>query len=209
MSEAIKDREDLTIFVSYKYSEAKETKDKLTETLGKSGLFYEGWISEDPNDDKSFYARTAKDNLAFDILEAADAVVVVLSPNITESKWVRWEVGYALGKIEHNGKRISKPKTVVLVEQFREDDMDWLELSTLEGYKKYMSILKHLHLLSDDCKKGLLVKPIYEKDFINNSDRYVKEALASGVKVVSREELEMYKQFHNNENISLVDEKLL
>lgn len=209
MSEAIKDREDLTVFVSYKYSEAKETKDKILGALGKSGLHYEGWIAENPNDNSSFYARTAKDNLAVDILEAADVVVVVLSPNITDSEWVKWEVGYALGKIEHNGKRISKPRTVVLVEQFREDDMDWLELSTLAGYKKYMSILKHLSLLSEDCRKGLLVKPIYEMDFINNSDRYIKEALSSGVKVITREELEMYKQFHNSDNVQLVDEKLL
>ena len=79
MSEAIKDREDLTVFVSYKYSEAKETKDKILGALGKSGLHYEGWIAENPNDNSSFYARTAKDNLAVDILEAADVVVVVLS----------------------------------------------------------------------------------------------------------------------------------
>ena len=208
MIEAIKDRDDLTVFVSYKYSESKETKDKIIEALGKSGLYYEGWVSESPNDEDSFYARTAKDNLALEILEAANVVVVVLSPNITDSEWVRWEVSYALGKLEHNGNKIKRPKTVILVEQFREEDMDWLELSTLEGYKKYMSILKHLNLLSDDGRKGLLIKPIYEKDFITNSDKYIKEALASGVKVISREELDMYKQFHNKQD-NLVDEAIL
>ena len=208
MSEAIKDREDLTVFVSYKYGDSKETKDKIMQALGKSGLFYEGWITPTPNNDKDFYARTAKDNLAVDIIEAAEVIVVVLSPNITESEWVKWETGYALGKIEHNERRISRPRTIILVEQFREEDMDWLELSTLEGYNRYFSILKHLHLLSEDGKKGTLIKPIYEKDFIANSDKYIKEALTSGVKIITKEELDMYRQFHNRMD-DLVDEEIL
>lgn len=208
MSELIKDREDLTVFVSYKYSEAKDTKEKLLKVLGKSGLAYEGWVAKSPLDDSDFYARTAKDNLALEILEAANVVVVLVSPNITESDWIRWEVSYALGKIEHNGHRISKPKTVVLVEKFMQEDMDWLELSTLEGYKKYISILKHLNLLSDDGKVGTLVKPIYENDFLANSDKYIKEALSKGVNVVTKEELERYRQFHNK-SMDLVEETIL
>lgn len=208
MDSLIKDREDLTVFVSYKYSESKETRDKILNALGKSGLAYEGWVSESPLDDTNFYTRTAKDNLALEILEASDVIVVVISPNITDSNWVRWETSYALGKISHNGHKISKPKTIILVEQFREEDMDWLELSTLDGYKKYMSILKHLNLLSDDGRVGMLIKPIYENDFLSNSDKYIKEALRSGVKLITKEELEMYRKFHSK-NMDLVDESIL
>lgn len=208
MDSLIKDREDLTVFVSYKYSESKETRDKILNALGKSGLAYEGWVSESPLDDTNFYTRTAKDNLALEILEASDVIVVVISPNITDSNWVRWETSYALGKISHNGHKISKPKTIILVEQFREEDMDWLELSTLDGYKKYMSILKHLNLLSDDGRVGTLIKPIYENDFLSNSDKYIKEALRSGVKLITKEELEMYRKFHSK-NMDLVDESIL
>lgn len=208
MDSLIKDREDLTVFVSYKYSESKETRDKILNALGKSGLAYEGWVSESPLDDTNFYTRTAKDNLALEILEASDVIVVVISPNITDSNWVRWETSYALGKISHNGHKISKPKTIILVEQFREEDMDWLELSTLDGYKKYMSILKHLNLLSDDGRVGTLIKPIYENDFLSNSDKYIKEALSSGVKLITKEELEMYRKFHSK-NMELIDESIL
>lgn len=208
MDSLIKEREDLTVFVSYKYSESKETRDKILNALGKSGLAYEGWVSESPLDDTNFYTRTAKDNLALEILEASDVIVVVISPNITDSNWVRWETSYALGKISHNGHKISKPKTIILVEQFREEDMDWLELSTLDGYKKYISILKHLNLLSNDGRVGTLIKPIYENDFLSNSDKYIKEALRSGVKLITKEELEMYRKFHSK-NMDLIDESIL
>lgn len=81
-------------FISYKYSEAQDTRDAIIDALGDAATYYQGETSDSP-DMTDLKTSTIKKKLT-DMMFNTSVLIVVISPNIKQSKWIDWEIEYCL-----------------------------------------------------------------------------------------------------------------
>ena len=74
-------------FISYKYSEAQDLRDRIIEALGEDANYYMGETSESP-DLTDTSTENIKKNLR-DMMFGTSVTIVILSPHMKESKWDR------------------------------------------------------------------------------------------------------------------------
>ena len=101
------------VFVSYKYSDGCPCKDRIMAKLGSQGNVYKG--ERGFNDLSSYSAATIKSYLS-DMIYDSSVLIVVISPTVSRSQWVDWEISYALKNISRDG-RTSKRNGIVCVVQ--------------------------------------------------------------------------------------------
>ena len=87
------------VFVSYKYSDAKETREIIRSVLGEEGHYYRG--------EKGFVAlqnadSTIKEYLK-DMIFNTSVTLVIISPQVRHSDWVDWEIRYSLRQTQRGG----------------------------------------------------------------------------------------------------------
>lgn len=101
-------------FISYKYSESQVLRDKIISQLGKDAQFYRG---EDGffDDLTSYKANTIKERLK-DMIYDTSVTIVILSPMMSLSRWIPWEIEYSMGEYTRAG-RTSHTNGVVCVVQ--------------------------------------------------------------------------------------------
>jgi len=88
-------------FISYKYSDARELRDRIIEALGDDATYYKG--EDGYSDDlSSFKAETIKEHLK-DMLFDTTVTIVVISPEMLQSNWIDWEIEYSLREYTRNG----------------------------------------------------------------------------------------------------------
>ena len=93
-------------FISYRYSEARTVRDDILKALGPNASYYQGETSDSPD-----FTDTSTENIKktlTDMMYDTSVTIVVVSPNIKQSKWVDWEIEYSLKEISRKG-RTSKP----------------------------------------------------------------------------------------------------
>lgn len=104
------------VFVSYKFSDAAKTRDDIITALKGQGTYYKGeygYVALDLAD--SSLKRYLSDKI-FD----STVTVVIISPNINQSKWVPWEIQYSLER-QTRSDRTSKRNGIVCVIQATTD----------------------------------------------------------------------------------------
>ena len=79
-------------FISYKYSESKELRDKIIKALGNDATYYRG-ENVDSKDMTNYKRETIRKNLA-DLMYDTSVTIVILSPNMRDSEWIGWEIYY-------------------------------------------------------------------------------------------------------------------
>jgi len=97
-------------FISYKYSEAQDLRDKIIEALGEDATYYQGETSESPD-----LTDTSTDNISRvlrDMIYDTSVMIVIISPNMKQSKWIDWEIEYSLKEINRETRK-SKTNGVV------------------------------------------------------------------------------------------------
>lgn len=99
-------------FISYKYSESKELRDKIINSLGSDATYYKGENGYSP-DMSSYTSFTIKEYLKNMIYDTS-VTIVILSPNMKASNWIEWEIEYSLKSISRND-RTSKTNGIVCV----------------------------------------------------------------------------------------------
>ena len=110
-------------FISYKYSEAQDARDKILKALGEDATYYQGETADSPD-----LTDTSTENIKkklTDMMYDTSATIVVISPNLKASKWIDWEIEYSLKEISRKG-RTSKTNGVVGVIQEINGGYDWL-----------------------------------------------------------------------------------
>lgn len=109
-------------FISYKYSEAQDTRDAIIRALGKDATYYQGETSDSP-DMTDLKTSTIKKKLT-DMMFNTSVLIVVISPNIKQSKWIDWEIEYCL---QNNTRqdRTSQTNGVVAVIKKINNGYDW------------------------------------------------------------------------------------
>jgi len=111
-------------FISYKYSEARDLRDKIIRALGDDATYYRG---EDgySDDMSSLAASTIKTKLA-DMMYDTSVTILILSPHMKESKWIDWELSYCL-KDNSRKDRTSHTNGIVAVIQKVNGTCSWIK----------------------------------------------------------------------------------
>ncbi len=89
-------------FISYKYSEARELRDKIIEALGDDANYYKGETSDSP-DLTDTSTENIKKNLK-DMMYDTSVTIVIISPNMKKSEWIDWEIEYCLKNITRKNR---------------------------------------------------------------------------------------------------------
>ena len=122
--------------------------------------------------------------------------IVIISPNIKESKWIDWEIEYCLKKITRKD-RTSQRNGVVAVIQKRNGNYDWFKYSTInqDGCSVFNYHEELVYKIIKDnrynqkpkvysceiCKSinaldGSYIAYVEEDDFLANPTRYINNA---------------------------------
>jgi len=181
-------------FISYKYSEALDTRDSILDALGEDATYYQGETADSPNlTDTS--TENIKNNLR-NMMYDTSVTIVVISPDITASKWIDWEIEYSLKEISRDG-RTSKTNGVLGVIQKINGGYDWLvtltakddgcSVRTIDSSKLYGIInenrfnrINHPYACSK-CKTysqmdGSYFSLIDENEFLSDPNKYIENA---------------------------------
>jgi MTH538 TIR-like domain (DUF1863). len=181
-------------FISYKYSEAQDLRDKIIEALGEDSKYYKGETSESP-DLTDTTTENIKRNLR-DMIYDTSVTIIIISPNIKESKWIDWEIEYSLKNISRDGKK-SHTNGVVGVIMKINGGYDWFKkLNNNEDGCKSTSYKdeKVYKIINDNrfnqepkkysceiCKTvdrltGSYISYIEEEEFLNDINKYIENA---------------------------------
>lgn len=115
-------------FISYKYSEARGLRDRIIDALGDDATYYRGETSDSP-DLTDTTTENIKRNLR-NMMYDTSVTIVILSPNIKQSKWIDWEIEYCL-KNNTRKDRTSHTNGVVAVIMKVNGSYDWLKYTTI------------------------------------------------------------------------------
>lgn len=181
-------------FISYKYSEAQNLRDRIIEALGNDASYYQGETSDSP-DLTDTSTENIKKNLT-DMMYDTSVTIVILSPHMTESKWIDWEIEYCLKNIQRKG-RTSHTNGIVGVIMKYNGGYDWLTNHLLNchgaavvNYKNgfLFPIIYKNHFNSNppqwhcsNCKtydwlNGSYIEYITEEEFLKNPPKYIDNA---------------------------------
>lgn len=89
-------------FISYKYSEAQRLRDDIIDALGDDAIYYKGETSDSP-DLTGTSTENIKKNLR-DMMYDTSVTIVIISPNMKQSKWIDWEIEYCLKNNTRKGR---------------------------------------------------------------------------------------------------------
>ena len=89
-------------FISYKYSEARDLRDRIIEELGDDAMFYKGETSDSPD-----LSDTTTENIKralTDMMYETSVTIIIISPDMKNSKWIDWEIEYSLKNNTRNNR---------------------------------------------------------------------------------------------------------
>ena len=195
-------------FISYKYSEAKDLRDRIIDALGDDAAYYKGETSDSPD-----LTDTTTENIKKvlrDMMYDTSVTIVIISPHMKESKWIDWEIEYCLKDNTRKG-RTSHNNGVVGVIMKHNGSYDWFKYthtnsdgcrSTSYYDEKVYNIINNNRFNQDPkvyscniCKTvnaltGSYIAYVTEEDFLSNPSTYIDNAYeksendASGYKLV-------------------------
>ena len=181
-------------FISYKYSEAQKLRDNIIKALGKDAVYYRGETSDSPDlsDTSTENIKKALTDMMFD----TSVTIVVISPNMTESNWIDWEIEYCLKNINRKD-RISHTNGVVGVIMKYNGGYEWFKkkkrkedgciIFSYDENKVYDIINKNRYNQNpkkyscDICKTvdsltGSYIAYVEEETFLLNPNKYINNA---------------------------------
>lgn len=181
-------------FISYKYDEAKDVRDKIIDALGEDARYYQGETSESP-DLSDQTTDSIKDKLK-DMIYDTSVTIVVISPNMKNSNWIDWEIEYSLKRIKRGDKTSGTNGVVGVVVEYN-GGYSWLRpsVTNTDGHKAiqtnneylYDIIIKNrfnqepIEYVCDVCENvdaltGSYISLVNEEDFLANPDKYIESA---------------------------------
>lgn len=194
-------------FISYKWSEAQDLRDRIIKAMGENAQYYKGETSDSP-DLIDTSTENIKKNLR-DMMFDTSVTIVIISPKIKESKWIDWEIEYCL-KLETRKERTSKRNGIVGVIQKVNGSYDWFKYQSVNSdscrvncyhTEKVYDIINNNRFnqkpkvyACNQCKcvnelTGSYISFVEEDEFLANIDKYINNAYdksendASGYKI--------------------------
>ncbi|MEN6636109.1 MAG: TIR domain-containing protein [Clostridiaceae bacterium] len=190
-------------FISYKYSERTALRDKIVTKLGSDATYYQGETSFSPDmgDLKTTTIRQKLSDMIFD----TTVMIVLVSPNMTQSAWMNWEIKYALREQSRNG-RVSHSNGLICVVQkdlyssiFGFDPYNWAKTAGSWSSAKFFGVL---------IRNMNNKKPWPESPIPTDNRKLYDELSPNYIDIVTEDDFLMYptyyinKAFEKNQNIS-------
>lgn len=181
-------------FISYKYSEGQELRDKIIESLGDGATYYQGENSDSPD-----LTDTSTENIKRvlkDMMYDTSVTIVIISPNMKQSKWIDWELEYCLQNIKRKN-RTSHTNGIVGVIMKYNGDYSWFKSTGTNCHgnitlsyqmDKVYSIISSNHFNSNpkqwhcskcktyDFMNGSYITFVEEEEFLKNPKKYIDNA---------------------------------
>ena len=181
-------------FISYKYSEATELRDRIIKAMGEDAIYYNGETSDSP--DMSDETNQKIQEYLKDCMFPTSVTIVIISPHMKESHWIDWEIAYCLKKITREG-RISHRNGLVGVIMKVNNSYDWFKYQDTNSDGCFVSKYyteKVYDIINDNrynqtpkvyscstCKcvnalSGSYIAFVEEDIFLANIDKYINNA---------------------------------
>ncbi|MCP1186037.1 TIR domain-containing protein [Paenibacillus sp. 1781tsa1] len=181
-------------FISYKYSEAKELRDRIVGALKDDARYYQGETSESP-DMSDRTTEYIKEKLK-DMIYSTSVTIVVISPNIRKSNWIDWEIEYSLEQIKRGDKTSGTNGVLGIVMKYN-GGYEWLRTSITnqDGHTSTQTNNSYLYNIiinnrlnqepkeyfCEMCKtvdslQGSYLSLVDEEAFLKNPNRYIENA---------------------------------
>lgn len=181
-------------FISYKYSEAQGLRDRIIRALGSDATYYRGETSESPD-----LTDTSTENIKRvlrDMMYDTSVTIVILSPNMKDSKWIDWEIEYCLKEIPRKN-RVSHTNGIVGVVMKVNGGYDWFIRPSINCHGNYVEyynssllypIIYRNHFNSNPPKRhcnecntynwlwGSYIEYVKEDDFLVDPGKYIENA---------------------------------
>ena len=167
----------------------------IIEALGDDATYYNGETADSP-DLTDTKVENIKKNLT-DMMHGTSVTIVVISPNMKDSKWIDWEIEYSLKEITRED-RTSRTNGIVGVIKKDGGNYDWListstkddgcSVRTIDSDKLYKIINENRYNLTGDdkyacnhCKtydqlNGSYISLIKEHGFLDDPQKYIENA---------------------------------
>ena len=196
-------------FISYKYSEAQDLRDRIIDALGEDAVFYKGETSESPDltDTSTENIKSALADMMFD----TSVTIVIVSPCMTKSKWIPWEISYCLKKITRKN-RTSHMNGIVAVIKKVDGGYSWLKniqtnchgqevftvnneyLPEIIRKNRYNSVPPKIHCPlcgTFDYLNGSYIALIEEDAFLDSPSTYIENAFSKSENDAEGYEIEL------------------
>lgn len=108
----------MKVFLSHSssYLDDRELIQKITDELTRSGM--EVW-----DDTREIYPGDNWAQVTSQALEESEAMVVLFTPESIDSKWIKWNIGFALGNISYDHRLV--PVLVGDPDRFSKENMPY------------------------------------------------------------------------------------
>ena len=182
-------------FIAYKYSEATSLRDSIIAKLGDHSSYYKGETAESP-DLTGNSVHTIKESLK-NMIFGTSVTIVIISPNLRDSKWVDWEIEYSLKEYKR-GDTTSRTNGILGVIMKVNGNYDWLlyrntnsdgcTSRNFHDYKLYEIVKQNRFNLNItnkytcpvcrtfDALLGSYIALVEEDKFLINPDFYIEQA---------------------------------
>ena len=182
------------IFISYKYSEARNLRNSIIDALGDDAIYYQGETSTSP-DLSDASTENIKKNLT-DMMYDTSVTIVIISPNMKNSNWIDWEIEYSLKNITRKGRTSHTNGVVGVIMKFN-GGYSWLKTTSTNGdgctsssydESKVYSIINNNRFNQnpkkyscDTCKTvnaltGSYIAYVEEETFLSDPQKYIDNA---------------------------------
>ena len=169
-------------FISYKYSESRELRDKIINRLGSDATYYKGENGYS-KDMSSYTYLTIKEYLKKMIYDTS-VTIVILSPNMKTSEWIEWEIEYSLKAISRNDRTSNTNGIVCVVKKDPYFGYSWLK--DYYGNWKTSNLFPIIKENRNNAKDTLInaylgfsqnyIDIITEEEFLRCPQKYIEEA---------------------------------
>lgn len=181
-------------FISYKYSEATDLRDRIIEAMGEDATYYKGETKDSP--DRSEQAEGTIEKALTDMMFDTSVTIVIISPHMKESNWIDWEISYCLKKISRKDRTSHRNGLVGVIMKVN-NSYDWFKYKVtkpdghvLSQYhtEKVYDIINANRFNQDpvryhcaQCQSyngltGSYIAFVEEDDFLANIDKYINNA---------------------------------
>lgn len=156
------------VFVSYKFSEAADTRDKIMRALEGNGAYYKGEVGYKALDIADNTMKQYLGSMIFD----STVTVVIISPNVTQSKWVDWEIKYSLENHTRRDRSSGRNGIVCVIQ--KQPDYSSPKAGYYNGYNENSNWAYNKFSSGKDLKRGVLPNLIWRnmKDSFQDSTTY-------------------------------------
>ncbi|MEW4286258.1 TIR domain-containing protein [Priestia koreensis] len=181
-------------FISYKYSEAKDLRDRIVYALGDDAKYYKGETSESP--DMSDRTTDYIKNKLKDMIYSTSVTIVIISPTMNLSNWIDWEIEYSLKQIKRNDRTSGTNGVLGIVMKYN-GGYSWLRPSVknTDGHNAILTNNEYLYDIvhknrfnqnppeytCDVCKNvdsltGSYISLVNEENFLKEPNKYIENA---------------------------------